>query len=37
VLTGIGLDATPDLESVEIKREVEAVVLDAAAPAEQQP
>ena len=37
VLTGIGLDATPDLEYVEIKREVAAEVVDAAAPEEQQP
>jgi LPS export ABC transporter protein LptC len=37
VLTGFELDATPDLESVEIKREVEAVVIDAAIPEGQQP
>ena len=37
VLTGIGLDATPDLEYVEIKREVAAEVLDVPAPGGQQP
>jgi LPS export ABC transporter protein LptC len=37
VLTGIGLDATPDLEYVEIKREVAAEVLDAVEPEGQQP
>jgi LPS export ABC transporter protein LptC len=37
VLTGFDLDATPDLESVEIKREVEAVVIDTATPEGLQP
>jgi LPS export ABC transporter protein LptC len=37
VLTGFDLDATPDLESVEIKREVAAVVVDTATPEGRQP
>lgn len=37
VLTGIGLDATPDLAYVEIKQDPAAAVSDAAAPEGQQP
>ena len=37
VLTGIGLDATPDLDYVEVKREVAAEVIDAPAGRERQP